>query len=156
MIRIARRLAIVLFITVGLPWSGSTVMAEPEHDDEHQHTGHSDQLLVLLNHKLALEKLQRAFRALNHSNTTNTTNTSPTTSSNNTDDTVNTEQQHRNLRRQKHHLDSALPVLNAYIDIPASHYPNTSLYQQSLNNRAALLTDYGSLVSGFYAQLLGQ
>jgi len=106
---------------------------DSDHSDQHEHadhSGHSDQLLVLLNHKIALQKLQDNFPA-------------------------DVEQQGQNLTKQKRLLDKALPVLEAYLKIPAERYPNTSLYEQSLHNRSAMLQDYAHIVSEFYRQLIG-
>lgn len=105
--------------------------AEKNHTEHSGHNTHSDQLLLLLNHKIALQQLQQNYPA-------------------------EVAQQHANLARQKRHLDQALPVLQSYSAITANHYPNNSLFQQSLINRAALVRDYADLVSTFYRQLLGR
>ncbi|MFC3681058.1 hypothetical protein [Bacterioplanoides pacificum] len=105
--------------------------AEKNHAEHSGHNTHSDQLLLLLNHKIALQQLQQNYPA-------------------------EVTQQHANLARQKRHLDQALPVLQSYSAITANHYPNNSLFQQSLINRAALVRDYADLVSTFYRQLLGR
>lgn len=99
-------------------------------DADHEHINHSDQLLLLLNHKIALQKLQTNFPR-------------------------DVQQQSRNLARQKRHLDKALPVLEDYLQTPAERYPNTSLYEQSLKNRSAMLQDYAHIVSTFYHKLIG-
>lgn len=99
-------------------------------DEEHEHSGHSDQLLVLLNYKIALQKLQDNFPA-------------------------DIDLQSNNLAKQKRYLDKALPILEAYLEVPAERYPNTSLYEQSLKNRSAMLQDYAHTVSDFYQKLVG-
>ena len=120
-------------LLTGLILLSTPLWADEESHDRHQghdNSSHSDQLLVLLNHKIALQKLQQNFPS-------------------------DTTQQSRNLAKQKRLLDKALPVLEAYLQIPAERYPNTSLYEQSLHNRSAMLQDYGHIVSEFYHKLLG-
>ena len=129
-----RLLPLLLLFSLATP-PGMLLTSSLLHaDDEHEHHGgdsnHSDQLLVLLNHKIALQKLQADFP----------------------DDVA---LQSKNLARQKRHLDQALPVLEAYLKIPAERYPNTSLYHQSLQNRSAMLQDYAHIVSEFYHKLIG-
>ena len=110
--------------------SGAGHRSEAEHD----HRSHADQLLILLNYKIALQNLQQQFA---------------------TTDSLNINQQSRNLAQQKRHLDRAIPSLNQYSQLPPEHYSTTSQYHESLINRAAMLQDYAQLLSRFYQQLLG-
>ena len=92
-------------------------------EDDHNHSGHSDDLLTLLQYKIAIGKLQKSFSGQ-----------AP-------------QERNKNLTRQHTTLNKALPVLKNYIAIPESRYPNLDMYHQSLQSRAALLNDYAKLLS---------
>lgn len=98
----------------------STVSAS---EDEHNHAGHSDDLLTLLQYKIAITKLQNGFEGLT------------------------AQEQNKSLTLQHKKLNKALPVLQNYIAIPQGRYPNMDMYQQSLQSRAALLNEYAVLLS---------
>lgn len=99
--------------------------ADSEHDQEQNHNHnhkehnqtHSDDLLTLLGYKIKLQKLQ----------------------SEHTENTTNLDQQGRLLQR-------AMPVLNSYMAKPKSYYLTTEMYRDSLENRAAMLTDFSDIL----------
>lgn len=99
-----------------------------EQEDRHEHAGHSDSLLFLLQHKIAIQKLQQGFP--------NQTRT----------------QQQANLEKQQHHFQKVWPILQQYLNIPESRYPNNEMYHQSLVSRGSLLAEFGQLFQQF-AQL---
>jgi len=107
-----------VFLSCLLVLSGAAFASE----DHHNHTGHSDDLLTLLQYKIAIGKLQKGFTELTPQEKTN------------------------NLTSQHAKLNKALPVLRNYIAIPESRYPNLDMYQQSLQSRAALLNEYAELL----------
>ncbi len=90
------------------------------------HVGHSDDLLILLQHKIALVKLQTQFENL----------------------AVN--EQSLNRAQQTTHFEKALPRLKRYLAIPQSRYANLDMYAQSLESRSALLQDYAKLIFNFH------
>ncbi len=94
------------------------------------HSGHSDDLLLLIQAKLQLQKLQRAY--------------------------ADTEQplseRQRNLEEQRTLLNYAITRLQHYVAISAGHYANDALYQQSLENRAAMLKDFTALLLQYQQQ----
>ena len=91
-------------------------------EDDHNHSGHSDDLLTLLQYKIAIVKLQKKFPVQGKAEKSN------------------------NIKRQHDNLNKALPILKNYIAIPESRYPNLDMYQQSLQSRAALLNEYAELL----------
>ncbi len=91
------------------------------------HSGHSDNLLLLLQHKIAITKLQKALTKLTAI------------------DKV------ENRTRQARHFKAALPKLKHFMAVPESRYPNMDMYAQSLQSRAALLDDYAQLLLHFHA-----
>ena len=91
------------------------------------HSGHSDDLLFLLQHKIAISKLQKKHLALPPS------------------------EQNSNRQQQTRHFNKALPKLTRYMAVPESRYPNLDMYAQSLKSRSALLNDYAQLLLQFYA-----
>ena len=98
------------------------------NDNEHEeHQGHGDHLLVLIHHKLALQKLQK--KQVVDVN----------------DDT---------LLRQKDHFYKAMPVLRNYMATPKSYYLTTKMYHDSLENRAAMLADFSVLLIEYQKQLV--
>lgn len=92
------------------------------------HMGHSDDLLLLIQHKLRISKLQSQF----HDATTDKPD---------------------NLARQAALLQRGLKRLQHYVAVSSGHYPNDSLYQQSLENRAAMLSDFAALLATHQRQL---
>ena len=90
-------------------------------DDDH--IGHSDDLLLLIQQKIALKKLQADVR-----------------------DNQRVDIQ-SNLNKQDKILKQALHRLEGYVSLSSGHYPNDSLYQQSLENRAAILKEFAELLS---------
>ena len=87
------------------------------------HIGHSDDLLLLIQQKIALKKLQADLR----------------------DNQLVDIQS--NLNKQDKILKQALHRLEGYVALSSGHYPNDSLYQQSLENRAAMLKEFAELLS---------
>jgi hypothetical protein len=106
-------------------WLGLLANASLASDD---HSNHSDDLLLLLQHKIAITKLQKTW-----------SNTSP-------------EAQLANHSRQAQHFKVALPSLKRFMAVPESRYPNMDMYAQSLQSRSALLNDYAQLLLQFHAQ----
>jgi len=94
---------------------------EAEGGEHHSHVGHSDALLYLLQHKIAIQKLQAAYPK------------------------SNTEEQRRNLKKQQARFDKIWPILQQYLSIPEARYPNNEMYHQSLISRGALLAEFGLL-----------
>lgn len=92
--------------------------------DSHAHDGHSDALMVLLGHKIALQKLQKQL---------------PTK-------TI--------LANQREIIQQAMPVLQAYMSTPKSFYLNAEMYHDSLENRGAMLADYSTLLIEYQKQLV--
>lgn len=86
--------------------------------------GHSDALMVLLGHKIALQKLQKQL---------------PTK-------TI--------LANQREIIQQAMPVLQAYMSTPKSFYLNAEMYHDSLENRGAMLADYSTLLIEYQKQLV--
>ena len=104
----------------------SSVLAADEHAShaEQSHAGHSDALMVLLGHKIALQNLQGQ---------------TPTAST---------------LAEQVEHIKQAMPVLQSYMNTPKSYYLTTEMYHDSLENRAAMLADFSILLMEYQKQLV--
>ncbi len=94
---------------------------EIEHTGNHK--GHSDALLVLLNEKIAITKLQSKFEAL-----------------------LDTSEKKRNLDKQGIKLIKAMHVIQPYVAIPESRYPNMEMYHQSLISRGGLMEEFAKLM----------
>jgi len=92
-------------------------------DDDH--SGHSDDLLLILKDKIALQKMIDGHKQLNR------------------------EQQAKNLEQQKRLFSRLMPRLQSYVAIPENHYPNLEMYHESLKSRGALLADITRLVSRY-------
>lgn len=93
--------------------------------DAHEaHLGHNDALMVLLSHKIALQKLQGE---------------APTSET---------------LSAQTKHIKQAMPILNTYMSTPKSYYLTTEMYHDSLVNRAAMLSDFSVLLIEYQKQLV--
>ncbi len=86
-----------------------------EHKDQ-PHSGHSDDLLILLQHKIALQKLQTKVLSKTM------------------------------LSLQAKHIQQVMPVLRRYMAIPKSYYLTTDMYHESLENRAAMLSDFSNVL----------
>lgn len=113
-------LLMILVTVVSMPcW------AEDDHD---RHTGHSDDLLYLLQHKIAVSKLQDKFEM------------------------QSLEEQVDNLKQQGQRLKRAMPIMRSYLATPESRYPNMEIYHQSLQSRGSLLQDYTHLLVRFQQQ----
>ncbi len=91
------------------------------------HSSHSDDLLLLLQHKIAITKLQNKRPDLKKS------------------------EQISNRQLQARHFNTALPKLKRYLAVPESRYPNMDMYAQSLQSRGALLNDFAQLLLKFHA-----
>lgn len=119
-------LAMMLFMLVSLPAGAE------DHSDQHSsHVGHSDALMVLLGHKIALQKLQAQLKAQ-----------------------PGIQSPAQNLTRQSKIFHKAMPVLRAYMDTPKSYYLTTQMYHDSLENRAAMLADFTALLVEYQKQLV--
>jgi hypothetical protein len=97
--------------------------AERPHSAQ-SHSGHSDALIILLGHKIALQKLQ---------------DQKPSGST---------------LTAQAKHIKQAMPVLQSYMSTPKTYYPTTTMYHSSLENRAAMLADFSTLLMEYQKQLV--
>lgn len=89
---------------------------------DESHTGHSDALLILLQYKLKVVKLQQQLTSLPP------------------------QQAITNVNEQQRFLAKAMPILSSYMATPEGHYPNLQMYQQSLQSRSALLQDFNRLL----------
>ena len=118
----------LLLVIVLLSFNMSMVIAEQEHKHHKAHSNHSDALLILLRHKIALQKLQDKYR-------------------------VSPEQS--NLKQQGIYFKNVMPILNQYMSTPRSYYLSGEMYHESLENRAAMLTDFTALLIQ-YQQLIVQ
>jgi hypothetical protein len=126
-----KRLTFIFLLAVCSLFLALKVQAIDEHvaeDKGHQpHQGHSDDLLILLRHKIALQKLQQQPI----SNTLN--NTGPL---------------------QSKHLRKAMPILKRYMATPKSYYLTSAMYHESLENRAAMLADFSEILIQYQKQLV--
>ncbi len=91
------------------------------------HSHHSDDLLFLLQHKIAIGKLQKKFPTLGKQEAVN------------------------NRQKQQKHFKKALPKLKRFMAVPESRYPNLDMYAQSLQSRGALLEDFAELLLVFHS-----
>lgn len=98
--------------------------ADDASHTKHSHTGHSDDLIVLLGHKIALQKLQDQVPSVS------------------------------TLVGQANHIQQAMPVLQSYMGTPKTYYPTTKMYHSSLENRAAMLADFSTLLIEYQKQLV--
>lgn len=115
-------LAVVIIVAAPLP----TALAGEDSGHE-EHVGHSDYLLVLMHHKIALQKLQSQNSKPQKSNT---------------------------LAKQGKHLSEAMPVLQRYMATPKTYYLTTEMYHDSLDNRAAMLADFSAILIEYQKQLV--
>lgn len=96
---------------------------------DENHKGHSDDLLLLLQYKISVTKLQQQF------------------------DSLKPPQQTQNLNAQMAALSQAMPLLSQYVAIPEGHYPNVQMYHQSLQTRSAMLQDYNQLMQRYFQSI---
>lgn len=101
------------------------------------HVGHSDALMILIGHKIALQKLQRSAQG---------SIKSPDQSS---DQKLN-----QNFSQQSKIFKQVMPVLSSYMSTPKSYYLTTQMYHDSLENRAAMLADFTALLAEYQKQLV--
>ena len=87
-----------------------------------EHIGHSDDLLLLLKDKIALQKHLNQPPA------------------------PNSEQARHHQLQQHRLLLRALTRLQHYVAISENQYPNMDIYHQSLKSRAALMQDFANLM----------
>lgn len=107
------------------------------------HVGHSDALMVLLGHKIALQKLQGQLKAQlsiqqSDKNPVQGLDQSPG----------------QNLARQGKIFQQVMPILSSYMSTPKSYYLTTQMYHDSLENRAAMLADFTALLVEYQKQLV--
>lgn len=103
-------------------------VGQAAQDDHHgAHQGHSDDLLILLRHKIALQKLQ---------------------------DQQIAEPSKSTLAKQGKHFRQVMPLLQRYMATPKSYYLTIRMYHDSLENRAAMLTDFSMLLIQYQNQLV--
>ena len=101
---------------------------DKEHENHQAHNhGHSDHLLMLIHHKIALQSLQKQQIS------------NPSIST---------------LAQQRKHLRKVMPLLRNYMATPKSYYLTTEMYHDSLDNRAAMLADFSTLLIEFQKQLV--
>lgn len=98
-------------------------------DGNHAHQGHSDDLLLLLQAKIQLTQLQQQFED---------------------------KQTPILIEQQTAILQPAMHRLKEYISISQGHYPNSELFQQSLENRAELLSSFAHLLQQYHQQIRHQ
>ena len=96
-------------------------------NNDHEHHGHSDDLLLLLQYKIQLKKLQAQFDPAGHTQA---------------------------LEKQRTILANTMKRLTRYVAVSRGNYPNDELFQQSLSNRSALLNDFTQLLSTYHQQLM--
>jgi len=111
------------FFLMGASWAYS---AGSEHESG---ANHSDALLILLRHKIALQKLQQGDSDLEYMQV---------------------------LTKQAKHLKQAMPILKAYMSTPKSYYLTTQMYHESLENRAAMLADFSEILVQYQKQLVSK
>ena len=102
-------------------------------DDHSSSSGHSDALMVLLQHKIVLQKLQDQLQDQQLQQ--------PSSNS-------------ANLAQQAKYLQQVMPVLQGYMNIPKSYYLTTDMYHDSLENRAAMLADFSEILIRYQKQLV--
>ncbi len=109
---------------------GQIAMASDDHESHSSHTAsHSDALMVLLQHKIALQKLQGPQFQEQPANSAS-------------------------LAQQAKHLQQVMPVLQGYMNTPKSYYLTTEMYHDSLENRAAMLADFSKILIRYQKQLV--
>ncbi|MBQ0731828.1 MAG: hypothetical protein KBT75_14070 [Oleispira antarctica] len=121
-----KRITLILCLAACTAVQISTVQAANDKGYE-AHQGHSDHLLVLIHHKISLQKLQKQ-QVLNPTDNT--------------------------LLQQGEHLRTVMPILRNYMATPKSYYLTTEMYHDSLENRAAMLTDFSALLIEYQKQLV--
>lgn len=115
---------LLVFVSGGLsflPIFSAPVFAANDHES---HSGHSDALMVLLSHKIALQKLQDKGSSAS------------------------------TLVDQAKHIQQVMPVLKSYMSTPKSYYLTTEMYHDSLENRAAMLADFSTILLEYQKQLV--
>jgi hypothetical protein len=134
-------LSSLLFIAPASAEDGSVdsaVSSFADHVEGHaHHVGHSDALMILIGHKIALQKLQRSAQG---------SIKSPDQSS---DQKLN-----QNFSQQSKIFKQVMPVLSSYMSTPKSYYLTTQMYHDSLENRAAMLADFTALLAEYQKQLV--
>jgi hypothetical protein len=120
---------IALWIAVCPIGQAAESSEKDDHQDSHDgaHPVHSDDLLILLRHKIALQKLQEQQAQ------------SPSKST---------------LPKQGKHFRLVMPILRNYMATPKSYYLTTKMYHDSLDNRAAMLADFSTLLIQYQNQLV--
>lgn len=118
----------LLILTTGLSLSSANALSDP---DSHDHRGHSDALLVILQHKIRVQTLQKTFYNL----------------------IPGSLEQTKNLADQATSIAHGLEVLQSYVAIPESRYPNLEMFHQSLISRAGLMKEYSELMIVFQNML---
>ncbi len=98
-------------------------------NDHSNHKSHSDVLLLILKEKITIQKLQDIFF------------------------TSNTEQRTINLIKQSQTISHSMGLIQEYLAIPESRYPNTYMYHQSLISRGSLLQEFAQLLVTYQDQL---
>ena len=121
-------IALVIF-PLGQTAAGDDHESHSSHSSSHN-LGHSDALMVLLQHKIALQKLQGQE----------------------VEDQKSVSS--ANLEQQAEHIQQVMPVLQGYMNTPKSYYLTTEMYHDSLENRAAMLADFSKILVRYQKQLV--
>ena len=101
-----------------------------DNEDHGHHTNHSDVLLVILQHKIQIQKLQTRYSK-----------------------SLDPDKANQILINQSHKFKKATELLNIYLAIPESRYPNMEMYHQSLISRGGLIQEFAALLSKYQEQL---
>jgi hypothetical protein len=89
---------------------------------DNDHSGHSDDLLLLLKDKIELQTLVKNYPSLSE------------------------QEQALNSARQRILFKRSLSRLKHYVATPESQYPNMSMYHESLKSRAVLMQGFSALM----------
>jgi hypothetical protein len=124
---VRQRLSLIsaLLVSTSVVFLPSLLLAADDASHtEQSHIGHSDALMVLLSHKIALQNLQQQIPSVS------------------------------TLAEQVKHIKQVMPVLQSYMNTPKSYYLTTEMYHDSLENRAAMLADFSILLMEYQKQLV--
>lgn len=89
---------------------------------DNNHSGHNDDLLLLLKDKILLQKLIKQYPS------------------------ISAQEQAKNRTKQRTLFKRSLSRLQRYVATPENQYPNMAMYHDSLRSRAALMQDFSNLM----------
>ena len=101
-----------------------------DNEDHGHHINHSDVLLVILQHKIQIQKLQTQYS-----------------------ESLDPHEKDQTLLQQSYKFKKATELLKIYLAIPESRYPNMEMYHQSLISRGGLMQEIAVLLSKYQEQL---